>query len=93
MKTLKSIMFALYMGARYVLYIILLWLRVPLKLILNGLSAICFLCFLFAWAVMPDTQQGTVWGLGLISLGAFVISVVYDFVLMAVAPTQTAVIF
>ena len=93
MENAKTLLLALIKGARYILYIIMLWLRVPLKLLLNGLSAICFLCFILAWIIMPAAQQGTVWGLGLISLGAFAVSATYDFIMMAVAPTDTAVIF
>lgn len=93
MKNITVLLLVLLNVLRYVLYIMMLWLRVPLKLLLNGLSAICFMCFLLAWMVLPGAQQSVVWGLGIISLGAFAIGVAYDFIMMTIAPADTAVIF
>lgn len=83
--TVKTlILFVLYV-LRLPIFLVLYWLRMPILFICNGLSGLMLIAWLFAWYAFPDKTE-MVWGFAAISLVCFVITWLYDFVLMAISP-------
>lgn len=83
--TVKSIFVWLVLFVRLPLFLLMYWLRLPVIFLCNLVSVPMLLAWLFALYAFPD-KSAMVWGFGMVSFGAFVISWVYDFVLMAISP-------
>lgn len=72
-------------GIRYVLFIVMYWLRIPVVGICNMISFPLLLVFLFSLYAFPEqTQMVTLFGIT--SFLAFVVAWAYDFILMALSP-------
>lgn len=69
---------------RVPLFLVLFWLRLPLRLIGNIAVAGGLVAFALAWFVAPVPRM--LWGFGLLSFFAFVVMWAYDFLLMALSP-------
>lgn len=76
---------------RIPVYLILFWLRLPVIWVCSSLSFLFLFAWLFSLYAFPDKKE-MVWGFGLISLGAFIVSWVYDWMLMIVAPHDIEII-
>ncbi len=75
------------MVIRYPLFVILYWLRFPVMLVCNLISIPLLFAWLFAWYAFPD-KTPMIWGFGLASLGAFMITLWYDLILGFLSPTE-----
>ncbi len=75
------------MVIRYPLFLVLYWLRFPVMLICNLISIPLLFAWLFALYAFPD-KTAMIWGFGLVSLGAFVVTWIYDLILGFLSPTE-----
>lgn len=81
LKLFSGLIFAV----RMLLFFLLYWLR---PLIVGGCSfasVLLLLAWLFAWYAFPD-KTNMVWGFAALSFICFVVTWLYDFVLMALSP-------
>ena len=76
---------------RLPIYLIMFWLRLPVVWLCGAASTLFLFAWLFSLYAFPDKKE-MVWGFGLISFGAFVVSWVYDWMLMIVAPHDMEII-
>lgn len=72
---------------RVPLFLMLYWLRVPVMLVCNLVAYPFMLAWLFTWFVYPD-KTVMVWGFAALSFGAFVVTWLYDSLLMALSPND-----
>jgi hypothetical protein len=70
---------------RLPLFLVLYWLRGPVRLLCSLISGPMLVAWLFSLYAFPD-KQFMVWGFAIMSFGAFVIMWVYDLLLMALSP-------
>jgi hypothetical protein len=73
------------MAVRYLLFLIMYWLRGPVTLVCGMICFPMLLAWLFALYAFPDKTH-MVWGFGVMSFSTFVLMWVYDLVLMALSP-------
>ena len=72
-------------GLRYLVFIVMYWLRAPIVGICNLISFPLLLLFLFSLYAFPEkTQMVTLFGIT--SFLAFFVAWAYDFILMALSP-------
>lgn len=83
--TVKGVLAWVWLVVRLPIFLVLYWLRLPVVFLCNLISIPMLLVWLFTLYAFPD-KTAMVWGFGFISLGAFVISWFYDFILMAISP-------
>jgi len=70
---------------RWFVYVLMMWLRAPIVLLCNVISGPFFFLWLFSWYAFPD-KKPIVWGFCLLSLGSFSIMILYDTILLKIAP-------
>lgn len=80
----RNIFFWVLSVIRLPFFLVMYWLRLPILFVCNAISGLGLVAWLFAWYAFPETNM--VWGFAYASLAAFVISWVYDFILMAISP-------
>jgi hypothetical protein len=83
--TVRGMSAWLWLVVRLPLFLVMYWLRLPVIFLCNLVSIPMLLAWLFSLYAFPD-KTAMVWGFGIVSLAAFVIGWVYDFVLMAISP-------
>lgn len=81
---LGTIGFAVYL-VRAALFLVLLWLRVPVVLVCEFISIPMMFCWLFAWYAFPDKKL-MIWAFAGTSFAAFAVMWFYDVLLMALSP-------
>lgn len=85
MEKVKNVISWLWIVVHIPIFLVLYWLRLPMIFICNLVSFPMLIAWLFSWYAFPDNTS-MVWGFGIISLIAFVISWTYDYILMAISP-------
>ncbi|CAM5533550.1 hypothetical protein ACFQ4M_19720 [Thauera mechernichensis] len=83
--TVKGVFAWLFLLVRLPLFLVMYWLRLPVIFLCNLVSIPMLLAWLFALYAFPD-KSAMVWGFGIASFSAFVVSWAYDFILMAISP-------
>jgi hypothetical protein len=75
---------------RLPLFLVLCWLRGPVRAICNLVSFPCLLAFLAGFCLIADTSphRAVVWIFGGVSFAAFVIGWLYDSLLMRLSPDR-----
>lgn len=91
MSTIKIAIFGTIRAMRWVVFIALCWLRIPVQILASAVAGLAFVAFAFGLYAFPE-KTGMVWGMGGISLGAFALGFFYDMIVMAVSPYDSAVI-
>lgn len=81
----KRAMYAIGRGLRFVLFIVMYWLRLPIVGLCSIVSVVMLFATLFAMYAFPD-KSNMVWSFGVTSLTTFFIAWCYDFVLMKLSP-------
>lgn len=79
-----------YKTVKFLLFMVMYWLRLPIVAICGILSFVCFLGFLFAWYAFPETAM--VKAFGWTSFVSFVFMWTYDFVLFRMADSDPALL-
>ncbi|MDR2031389.1 MAG: hypothetical protein LBP86_03825 [Azoarcus sp.] len=75
----------LFLLLRLMIFLLMYWLRTPVIFLCNLVSIPMLLAWLFSLYAFPD-KTVMVWGFGIMSFSAFVISWAYDFILMLISP-------
>jgi prepilin signal peptidase PulO-like enzyme (type II secretory pathway) len=83
--TVKDVFAWLFLLVRLPLFLIMYWLRLPVIFLCNLVSIPMLIAWMFALYAFPD-KTAMVWGFGIASFSAFVVSWAYDFILMAISP-------
>ncbi|SMB33143.1 membrane protein of unknown function (plasmid) [Sterolibacterium denitrificans] len=83
--TVKGVFAWLFLLVRLPLFLVMYWLRLPIIFLCNLVSIPMLLAWLFALYAFPE-KSAMVWGFGIASFAAFVVSWAYDFILMAISP-------
>ena len=83
--TVKGIFTWLFLLVRLLLFFVMYWLRLPIIFLCNLVSTPMLLAWLFTLYAFPE-KSAMLWGFGIASFTAFVISWSYDFILMAISP-------
>ena len=79
------LLFAIGRGLRFVVFIVLYWLRLPIVGLCSIVSVVMLFATLCAWYAFPD-KSDMLWGFGITSLTTFFIAWCYDYVLMKLSP-------
>ena len=80
-------------GVRWVLFMVLLYLRGLAFFVLEGVGGLAGFCFVFALLFLRGTEYSfLVWLFGGLSFGSFVLRFVYDIVLLRLSPTDAGLI-
>lgn len=85
--TIKTIVLWLWCILRLPIYIVLLWLRLPVMFVCNILSVPLLIGWLFSWYAFPD-KTNMVWSLGGASFIFFTAMFLYDYLLMLISPFE-----
>lgn len=72
-------------GLRVTVFLVMYWMRMPVKFVCGLISVPMLLAFLFSMYAFPD-KTNMIWLFGIFSFTAFAVSWAYDFILMALAP-------
>lgn len=83
--TVKGVLAWLFLLVRLPLFLVMYWLRLPIIFLCNLVSIPMLLAWLFALYAFPE-KSAMVWGFGIASFSAFVVSWAYDFILMVISP-------
>lgn len=83
--TAKAVFVWLFRVLRLFVFWVMYWLRLPVIGVCNLVSVPTLLAWLFSLYAFPD-KTAMVWGFGIVSFTAFVVSWVYDFILMMLSP-------
>lgn len=78
-------LYAVGRGLRFMLFIVMYWLRLPIVGLCSIVSVVMLFATLFAMYAFPD-KSTMVWAFGVTSLTTFFIAWCYDFVLMKLSP-------
>ncbi len=85
---IKNIFIFLYFIVQWPIFLLMYWLRLPIIFLCNILSLPMMFTWLFAWYAFPD-KTNMIWGFAIVSLLAFSIGWIYDFILMLISPQNT----
>lgn len=84
-EAIKRVLIWLWRIARWPLFLVIYWLRMPILMICNLVSVPAMLAFLFGLYALPE-YRAMVWGVGGISFFAFTLHFVYDYLLLWLSP-------
>lgn len=88
--TFKALLF----GLRLVVFYVLLWVRVPVTLFLQGVTSLAAVAFFIMLVVRGWSNAFDVfWPMLAFSFGAFVLRWIYDALLMALSPEELLIDF
>ena len=83
----------LHYGVRWVLFMVLLYLRGLVFFVLEGVGGLAGFCFAFALLFLRGTEHSfLIWLFGGLSFGSFVIRFMYDAVLLRISPADAGLI-
>jgi hypothetical protein len=90
--TVKSIFTWLWLAVRFPLFLVLYWLRLPITMVCNLVSAPALLAFLagFFFISGDSPHRPIVWIFGGMSFAAFTLGWFYDSLLLVLAPEGVA---
>ena len=83
--TVVKILAGILLAFRYLLFMVMYWLRGPVMLVCELVCFPMLLAWLFALYAFPDFKH-MVWGFGIMSFSTFILMWVYDFILMWLSP-------
>lgn len=90
----RGVLKALLVGLRLVVFYVLLWMRVPVTLVLQGVTSLAAIAF-FIMLVLRGWSSAFefCWPMLALSLGAFMLRWFYDGILMVLSPEELMIEF